>query len=162
MTQPDYPLPVLPSYELYQVAHIATFLADRLARHRGATTKAERSAAVDDLAAGRAALERALGASRPIGLPEPLDAHTFHTARGLVAAVPRWANVVSLAATGRQGWAVVGYVPGVGPVGARTGHRVIADALRHHLLTQPAEELGPWAITPAGPRVGDPVVGQVG
>ena len=33
MTQPDYPLPVLPSYELYQLAHIATFLADGLARH---------------------------------------------------------------------------------------------------------------------------------
>jgi len=60
MTQPDYPLAVLPSYELYQVAHIATFLADRLTRLRGATTKAERGAAMDGLAAGRAALERAL------------------------------------------------------------------------------------------------------
>ena len=46
MTQPDYPLPVLASYELYQVAHIATFVADRLARLRGASTKAERGAAV--------------------------------------------------------------------------------------------------------------------
>ena len=77
MTQPDYPLAVLPSYELYQVAHIATFLADRLTRLRGATTKAERGAALDGLAAGRAALERALGATRPVALPEPIDAATF-------------------------------------------------------------------------------------
>ena len=69
MTQPDYPLPVLPSYELYQVAHIATFLADRLGRHRGAVTKAERAAAVGELVAGRTALERALGATRPVMLP---------------------------------------------------------------------------------------------
>ncbi len=80
MTQPDYPLAVLPSYELYQVAHIATFVADRLARLRGATTKAERGAALDGLAAGRAALERALGATRPVALPEPIDAQTFASA----------------------------------------------------------------------------------
>ena len=46
MTQPDYPLPVLPSYELYQLAHIATFLADGLSRHHHARTAADRAAAV--------------------------------------------------------------------------------------------------------------------
>jgi hypothetical protein len=147
MTQPDYPLAVLPSYELYQVAHIATFLADRLGRLRGVTTKAERGAALDGLAAGRAALERALGATRPVALPEPIDAATFHRARGLIATGPRWAEVVSLAPLGQQGWAVIGHVPGLGPVGARMADHVMADAVRRHVLTQPADELGAWAMT---------------
>jgi hypothetical protein len=147
MTHPDYPLAVLPSYELYQVAHIATFVADRLARLRGATTKAERGAALDGLAAGRAALERALGATRPVALPEPIDAATFHTARGLIATGPRWAEVVSLAPLGQQGWAVIGHVPGLGPVGARMADHAMADAVRQHVLTQPVAELGAWAMT---------------
>ena len=147
MTQPDYPLPVLASYELYQVAHIATFVADRLARLRGASTKAERGAAVHGVAAGRAALERALGATRPVTLPEPIDAQTFASARGLVAAGPRWAEVVSLAPLGQQGWAVIGHVPGLGPVGARMADQGMADAVRRHVLTQPVAELGAWAMT---------------
>ena len=142
MTQPDYPLPVLASYELYQVAHIATFVADRLARLRGASTRAERGAAVHGVAAGRAALERALGATRPVTLPEPIDAQTFASARGLVAAGPRWAEVVSLAPLGQQGWAVIGHVPGLGPVGARMADHGMADAVRRHVLTQPVAELG--------------------
>jgi len=52
------------------------------------------TAALDGLAAGRAALERAVGATRPVALPEPIDAPTFHTARGLIAPGPRWAEVV--------------------------------------------------------------------
>jgi len=147
MTHPDYPLAVLPSYELYQVAHIATFVADRLTRLRGGTTKAERGAAMEGLAAGRAALERALGATRPVALPEPIDAATFHTARRLIAAGPRWAEVVSLAPLGQQGWAVIGHVPGLGPVGARMADHVMAHAVRRHVLTQPVAELGAWAMT---------------
>ena len=153
MTQPDYPLPVLASYELYQVAHIATFVADRLARLRGASTKAERGAAVHGVAAGRAALERVLGATGPVTLPEPIDAQTFASARGLVAAGPRWAEVVSLAPLGQQGWAVIGHVPGLGPVGARMADHGMADAVRRHVLTQPVAELGAWAmIQHAQPR----------
>ncbi|OJY45979.1 hypothetical protein [Pseudonocardia sp. 73-21] len=147
MTQPDYPLPVLPSYELYQLAHIATFLADGVARHHRARTSAERAAALRDLGGGRAALEHALGATAAVPLPTPIDTATFHAARGLVAEVPRWAQVVSLAPIGQSGWGVVGYVPGVGPVGARTPSRPTAEAVHHHMLTQPASELAPWAIT---------------
>lgn len=36
MTSPDYPLLAVPGHELYQLAHIATFVADGLARHRRA------------------------------------------------------------------------------------------------------------------------------
>jgi hypothetical protein len=147
MTIPDYPLPVLPSYELYQLAHIATFLADRLARHRTATTRADRAVALRDLGGGRTALEQAMNGLTPMPLPAPTDRETFHAARGLAAMGPRWAQVVSLAPVGEPGWAVIGYVPGAGPVGARTTSRPIADAVHHHLMTQPAAELAPWAIT---------------
>ena len=51
--------------------------------------------------------------------------------------------------SGGQGWAVVGQVPGVGPVGAAVGTRELADALRQHMLTRPAEELAAWAVTAA-------------
>lgn len=158
MTQPDYPLPVLPSYELYQLAHIATFLADGLARHHRARAGGEKAAAVRRLGGGRAVLERALGVTTEV--PVPLDTVTFHAARGLVAAGPRWAEVVSLAPVGQEGWGVVGYVPGLGPVGARTPSRPVADAVHHHVLTQPASELAPWAVTDkprAAPRVPDRV-----
>lgn len=146
MTQPDYPLLVLPSYEMYQLAHIATFLADALVRHRLTTDRGHQHAALQDVNASRLAMQRVLGSERPVGLPLPLDTATFHAARGLLALGPRWAHVVSLAPTGQSGWAVVGYVPGVGPVGARTASRPVADAVCHHLLTQPAVEVAPWAI----------------
>jgi hypothetical protein len=147
MTIPDYPLPVLPSYEMYQLAHIATYVADRLSRHRNATTKADRAVALRDLGGGRAALEQAMGGLTPMPLPAPIDNETFHAARGLASMGPRWAQVVSLAPLGEPAWAVVGYVPGIGPVGAQTASRPIADAVHHHMLTQPAAELAPWAIT---------------
>lgn len=154
MTAPDYPMLVLPSSEMYQLAHIATYLADALARHRhaapGRQGRNSRAEAVRDLAGGKAALDSAVGATRPTAdadLPQPIDAPTFHAARELLSAGPRWADVTSLAAAGASGWAVVGHVPGVGPVGARVGTQPLAEALRHHFLTQPAAALGAWAVS---------------
>ena len=36
MSTPDYPLLTVPGYELYQLAHLTTFVVDALARHRRA------------------------------------------------------------------------------------------------------------------------------
>jgi hypothetical protein len=36
MSNPDYPLLTVPGYELYQLAHLTTFVVDALARHRRA------------------------------------------------------------------------------------------------------------------------------
>ncbi len=143
MTQPDYPLLVLPGYEMYQLAHIATYLADGLARHRSATSDAGRAAAARDVAAGRAALER----FQPDGaLPSALDGPTFQAARNFATGT-RWAEIVSVAPRGQPGWAVIGFVPGIGPVGARAATHTVAQAVHQHLLAQPAHELVPWAIT---------------
>ncbi|WP_219414200.1 hypothetical protein [Pseudonocardia nigra] len=149
MSSPDYPLLVLPSYEMYQIAHIATFLAEGLARHRAAGSREERWNALRDLAGGRAALDQALGVtgpSRPEDLPCPIDTGTYRAAREIMSAGPRQAEVVSLESTGRRGWAVVGQVPGIGPVGAVVSSKAVADALRHHVLTQPVQELTAWAV----------------
>ena len=102
MTQPDYPLPVLPSYEMYQLAHIATFLADGLARHRVAATRNGRETAQRDIEAGQVAMARAHGGRSWMSLPTPIDADTFHAARGLIEPGPRWAHVVSLAPLGEE------------------------------------------------------------
>ncbi|OZM77258.1 hypothetical protein CFP66_37220 [Pseudonocardia sp. MH-G8] len=143
----DYPLMTLPSYELYQLAHIATFLAEALARHRRAGHRSERDAALRDIAGGRTAYENALGVTTPSGqLPGPIDAATYKAASEMVERGPREAHVVSLEATGRSGWAVVGRVPGIGPVGAVVPDEPTANALRQHLLTQPAGELAPWSV----------------
>lgn len=156
MTAPDYPLPALGSYETYQLAHIATYIAERIARHRasgrGRDGRGQRAGAVRDLAAAATALDAAAGATEPTPaglLPRPLDAAGYAAARELVSAGPRSADVVSLAGADGQGWAVVGQVPGVGPVGAAVGTRELADALRQHMLTRPAEELAAWAVTAA-------------
>lgn len=154
MTSPDYPVMSLGGYETYQLAHIATFIADRLARHRlsrrGCAGRAARAAAVRDLALGAMAFDTAVGVSEPTPpgrLPQPLDAGTYTAARGLVSDGPRSAEVVSLAGIGEQGWAVVGHVPGRGPVGASAPTQDVAEALRTHILTRPVAELAPWAVT---------------
>jgi hypothetical protein len=145
VTQPDYPLPVLPSYEMYQLAHIATYVADALARRRIAGGDAAALAAAErDIAGGRVAWYRATGGDRPI--PMPIDPGLFHAVRQSVSDGPRWARAESLARLGLPGWAVVGFVPGVGHVGARVGDASTADALHHHLMTRPATELAGWAV----------------
>lgn len=143
----DYPLLALPSYELYQLAHIATFIADALARHSIAARGVDRDNANRDIAAGRVALGRAGGDTATAEIPRPVDAATYQKARELVGHGRREAEVVSLASTGRRGWAVVGQVPGIGPVGGVVATEAVATALRHHLLTQPAAELSAWAVT---------------
>jgi hypothetical protein len=154
MTAPDYPLLALGGYETYQLAHIATYIAERFARHhaggRGREGRAARAEAVRDLAAAATALDAAVGATEPTPagqLPRPLDAATYAAARELISSGPRSAEVVSLAGAGGQGWAVVGHVPGIGPVGASVGTRDVADALRVHMLTRPVAKLAPWAVS---------------
>ncbi|MHA6622895.1 hypothetical protein [Pseudonocardia sp. DLS-67] len=152
----DYPLMTLPSYELYQLAHIATFLADALARHRRAAQRPEREAATRDIAGGHAAFDEAVGADRatPAGeLPRTIDVATYKSAREMVEQGPRQADVVSLAPTGRSEWAIVGHVPGIGPVGGLVPNEPIANALRQHLLTQPVSDLVAWAVTDKPSRV---------
>jgi hypothetical protein len=150
----DYPMLVVPAHEQYQLAHIATYIADALSRHRHASRgwsgRAERAAAVQDLAGGWAALDNATSATtptRPADLPQPLDAQTYDTARGMLAEGPRRADVVSLAAAGKTGWAVIGHVPGLGAVGARVPTAEMAQALRQHVMTQPVAALAAWAVT---------------
>ncbi|MBN9103103.1 MULTISPECIES: hypothetical protein [unclassified Pseudonocardia] len=150
MTIPDYPLMAIPSYEMYQLAHIATFIADGLARRRAAWQRGDRRGSADasrDVAGGNAALRAAMGThGEPGPLPRPLDAATFDKVSDLLKTGERRADVVSLASLGRSTWAVIGHVPGIGAVGAEvTGHH-LADAVRQHILTQPVGELAAWAI----------------
>jgi hypothetical protein len=155
MTGPDYPVLALPGNEAYQLAHIATYIASAIARRRHAVGRSKaageaRWAAVRDIAGGRAALARATGSTKPLPwseLPQPIDSGSFQAAHRLISGGPRWAEVVSLSATGGRGWAVLGHVPGVGPVGARLANQQLAEAVRQHLLTQPAAELSAWAVT---------------
>jgi hypothetical protein len=44
MSTPDYPLLTVPGYELYQLAHLTTFVVDALARHRRAAEASDRVA----------------------------------------------------------------------------------------------------------------------
>lgn len=148
----DYPLPALGSYETYQLAHIATYIAERIARHRAAPAgrrgREQRVEAVRDLAGAATALGNATGARvADRDLPRPLDRDTYSAARELVTSGPRHADVVALAGLGRSGFAVLGHVPGIGAVGAHAPTAQIADALRTHLLTRPVGELGTWAVT---------------
>ena len=156
----DYPLLAVPGYELYQLAHIATFIADGLVRHRraaGARDRQGRRRAARDVHAGRAALANATGDPSAAGgpLPRPLDADTYRAARGLlVGQLERQAMVVSLSSLGRDSWAVVGFVPGLGPVGAELTNHDLAGALRERILTQPARELAGWSVTDRPLRLG--------
>ncbi|MCX6462670.1 MAG: hypothetical protein NTW05_03605 [Pseudonocardiales bacterium] len=149
----DYPLLALGSYETYQLAHIATFVAERIARHRAAPAgrpgRGERVDAVRDLAGAATALGNATGTTiAGRDLPRPLDRDTFQAARELLTTGPRRADVVALAGTGRPGFAVLGHVPGIGAVGAHAPTAQIAEALRTHLLTRPVGEIAVWAVTP--------------
>ena len=45
MSTPDYPLLTVPGYELYQLAHLTTFVVDALARHRRAAEARDRRTA---------------------------------------------------------------------------------------------------------------------
>lgn len=158
MSAPDYPLMALGSYETYQLAHIATFIAERLARHhrsgRGRDGRTARAEAVRDIAGAASALGNAAGRSiADAELPRPLDTDTFTAARQLLATGPRTADVVALTGLGQTGFAVVGQVPGLGAVGARVDSKDVADALRNHLLTRPAAELAPWIVTRSPQRV---------
>lgn len=158
MTAPDYPLMALGSYETYQLANIATFIAERLGRHhrtgRGRDGRAARAEAVRDITGAATALSNATGRSSPDhDLPRTLDTDTFTAARQLLATGPRSADVVALAGLGQTGFAVVGHVPGLGAVGARAASRDIVDALHAHFLTRPSSELAPWAVTQTPQRV---------
>lgn len=147
MTVPDYPLLAPGGYEMYQLAQIATFIADRLALHRrsakGLTGRADRAAAVRDLAGAATALDRVLGAQHPVPLPQPLDRNTYRQVAELVAEGPRTAHVVCLP---DAGWAVVGTVPGIGAVGAAVPSSAVAEAVRMHPLQAPLDQLRPWAV----------------
>lgn len=160
MTGPDYPLLAVPGYELYQLAHVATFVADGLARHRRAVARRDktgRRVAARDVHAGRTALAAASGTPDAVSgpLPHPLDAETYQAAEGLLAGDgQRRAQVVSLASLGRSSWAVIGFVPGIGRVGAEVADHDLAGALREHVLTRPEAELAAWAITRYPLRLG--------
>ena len=154
MTGPDYPLPTIPGYELYQLAYVATFVADRLAQYRRARTAEARRAAAQDVLAGRTALAAATGGQvDPHGeLPRPLDLQTYNAAAGRVDLTSnRRVNIVDLTALGRDGFAVVAMIPEVGPVGAQVGTDVLAAAIRDHFLTQPAADLLAWKVTEMPP-----------
>lgn len=154
MTAPDYPLLSLGGYETYQLAHIATFIADSLARHRlsrrGPAGRDERAAALRDLALGRTALDAVHGTSEPTSsaqLPRPIDASTFESAIRLLGSGERHADVVALPEGGPRRWAVIGQVPGIGRVGAVVATADVAAGLRTHFLTRPVAELASWAVT---------------
>ncbi|MFC4951029.1 hypothetical protein [Pseudonocardia sp. GCM10023141] len=152
MTAPDYPLLALGSYETYQLAHIATYIAERLSRHRrsgkGREGRTARTEAVRDLAGAATALNNATGTTTAdADLPRPLDREAFAAASELLTSGPRTADVVSMAGMGESGWAIVGHVPGIGAVGARVGTEQMAESLRTHFLTRPTSELAAWAVT---------------
>ena len=160
MTAPDYPLLTLGGYETYQLAHIATFIADGLARHRlshrGLPGRAERAEALRDLTLGRAALDAVHGSrepTRPEFLPRPLDNPTYESAQQRAGAGPRTADVVVMPSSGPPTWAVVGNVPGIGRVGALVNSADLAAGLRSHFLTRPIEELASWAVTDRAQKV---------
>jgi hypothetical protein len=148
MTAPDYPVLTPGGYEMYQLAQIATFVADRLAAHRrspkGLRGRTQRAAVVRDLAGAATALDRVLDASEPVSLPRPLDRDTYREAAQLVGDGPRTAHVVCLP---DAGWAVIGNVPGIGAAGASVPTKNVADALRAHLLSAPLDQIRPWAVT---------------
>jgi hypothetical protein len=161
MTGPEYPILALPGNEAYQLAHIATYIATAIARRRqvrGRSREAfiNRWAATRDIAGAREALDRAVGGTGQLSaaeLPQPLDAHAFQEARKLLTGGPRWAEVVSLSTVGQPGWAVLGHVPGIGPVGARLANQELAEAVRQHVLLQPASELAVWAVSERRARI---------
>ncbi|MCF7550899.1 hypothetical protein [Pseudonocardia sp. WMMC193] len=64
MTGPDYPLLAIPGHDLFHLAHVAAFIADRLHRHEGAVDAHDRDGrrrAARDVHAGRAAFAKLIG-----------------------------------------------------------------------------------------------------
>lgn len=158
MTGPDYPTLGLPSAETAQLAHIATYVADALARHsrapRGRAGRQPRARALRDLAGAATALSVATDRTVTTSdLPRPLDRRTFTAVQALLTGAGRSADVVALDGIGQRGWAVLGHVPGVGDVGAQVPDHATAQALRAHFLTRPADELAAWATRPTTPRI---------
>lgn len=147
-----YPMLTIPSHQLYEIAHLATFIAGALARRRHALARGEHNprTATRDVHLGHQAMAAATSdpAAATSALPHPIDAATYRLAEQLhEASTDRRADVVSLASLGRDSWAVTGYVPGVGMVGAEVANRQQAAAIKEHLLTQPADHLADWAVT---------------
>lgn len=161
MTSPDYPVLGVPGNDIYQLAHIATFIAEAIARHRrsapGRAGQHARVRAVHDIAGGWAALDNVGGTTTAAGdLPQPLDVGTWQQARSLISDELRWTRVVSLEPVGGRGWAVIGNVPEIGPVGARAATQALAGKIAAHIMRQPVAAVAPWAITQrpvAMPRV---------
>ena len=153
MTGADYPLLTLGGYETYQLAHIATFIADALARHRlsrrGLSGRAERASAVRDLTLGRTALDAVRGSAEPTPnqlLPRAIDAATYESALQRIGTGSRSADIVAMPDADRPTLAVVGTVPGIGRVGAVVDSADLAHGLRSHFLSRPIEELASWAV----------------
>lgn len=146
---PDYPLPTVDGYQTYQLAQVATYVAQALARYRharvGRAGVAQRGEALRELGTGMQALGRALGREGDaVGVPRPLDEQTYRQAQARAAGGARIAEVVALP---EGDFAVFGNVPGLGPVGARTTEFTVAGALRSDFLVKPAQELAAWAVT---------------
>ena len=78
MTGPDYPLLTIPGQDLFQMAHVAAFIADRLHSHKGAVGAHDRQGrrqAARDVHAGRAAFAKLSGDpdAASAAVPRPLD-----------------------------------------------------------------------------------------
>lgn len=153
MTGPDYPLLSIPGHDLFQLAQVASFIADRLQRHRGATVSRDRQArreAARDVHTGRRAFARLSGNPDAVSdsVPRPLDTTTYEQAEELAAkGERRTAVVVSLAPLGRTTWAVIGEAPGLGRLGAEVPRQDIAEALATHMRGAPRQELLPWLVS---------------
>ena len=148
-----YPTLTIPSHQLYEIAHLATYIAGALARRRQALERGLRNdarTAARDVHLGRQAMAAATAdpSAATSALPRPIDAATYQMAEQLhEASTSRRAEVVSLAPQGRASWAVTGYVPGVGKVGAEVANYQQATAIKEHVLTQPADLLADWTVT---------------
>jgi hypothetical protein len=152
MTGPDYPLLAIPGHDLFQLAHVAAFIADRLHRHEGATEARDRDGrrrAARDVHAGRAAFAKLIGNpdARSGAVPRPLDRATYEQAESLARGESRTAVVVSLAPLGRTTWAVVGQAPGVGQLGAEVPNRELAEAVAQQIRSGPSQDLLPWLVS---------------
>jgi hypothetical protein len=153
MTGPDYPLLAIPGHDLFQLAHVAAFIADRLHRHEGAVDAHDREGrrrAARDVHAGRAAFAKLIGNpdARSAAVPRPLDRATYEQAEALAArGESRTAVVVSLAPLGRTTWAVVGQAPGVGQLGAEIPSRELAEAVAQQIRSGPSQDLLPWLVS---------------
>jgi hypothetical protein len=78
MSTPDYPLLTVPGYELYQLAHLTTFVVDALARHRRAAEARDhperRAASAVEMQADAADAGPARAIASPGGFPAATSA----------------------------------------------------------------------------------------